>query len=126
MLTLDKNMKYLCCVLLFLIVVYIVVKMLRKPNTKNSEKALVPPKPKMKTQRDKVSFYYSDSCPHCNNQKKIIDSAGLKDNFKFVHCPDNREECEANQIEGVPAFMKNGKMVAVGVQKEDDLKKLLD
>lgn len=126
MLTLNKNIKYLCCVLLFLILVCFVIKMCRKPNKKSAQKVVNQPKPQVKSNNKKVTFFYSESCPHCTNQKEIIKSSGLEDNFKFIHCPDNREVCEASGVEGVPAFMKNGKMVAVGVQKEDDLEKLLD
>tara|TARA_Y100000389_G_C17469328_1_gene528800 strand:- start:48 stop:425 length:378 start_codon:yes stop_codon:yes gene_type:complete len=125
MVSLDKNMKYVCCAVAFLIVIYILRKLLKGPEVpQNQHPQVGEPSVKKNSSKDKVVFFYSESCPHCNNQKKIIENANLTNKFKFIHCPDNQEYCSKNSVEGVPAFMKNGKMVAVGVQNESELKKL--
>ena len=120
MMKIDMNMKYLLMALFALICLYVLIRCVKGMNKTPpgvTEKS-VPEKGK------KINFYYSDGCPFCKKQKDIIEKEGLESKFNYVHCPDNKEQCNKAGVSGVPAFGTDSKIVAVGLQQGEELKKL--
>jgi len=65
-----------------------------------------------------VTMYGTDTCPNCQNQKKLFGDAF--DKINYVNCYFHQKECDDKSITAYPAWIAGGKQ-AVGVQTFADL-----
>ena len=98
-------------------------KSLVKPDTRRAKSLVKPDTRHEEITSSKPMFYFSPSCPHCVNQKSIIDNASLGNSFESINCKDTPEKCKG--VSGVPMFAKNDKKL-VGLQTAENLQSFIN
>lgn len=102
--------------LIVLLLILIIVCKLSKPS-----------KPRQKSNTSgKILMYGRDSCGYTVKMKKLIDNSKFKDRFTYLDITTELGELQYNKLDvnGVPAFYFNGKIVVGAMSLKELFQKL--